>query len=100
MDENIETMLRLVFEVQKNESKAGDFVNLVTKYMSEIDISLTEDEIRKINKNKWKKLIKEKTKDKSFKDFLKENETNEKTSHIQFECLEMSSSLKENVKTD
>ena len=55
-------MLRQVYEVEKNESKAGDFVNLVTKYMSEIDISLSEDEIRKINKNKWKKLVMEKNK--------------------------------------
>ena len=31
---------------------------------------------------------------------LKENETKEKTLHIQFECLEMSSYLKENDKTD
>ena len=46
----METMVRQVYEVQKNESKAGDFVNLVTKDMSEIEICLTEDEIRKINK--------------------------------------------------
>ena len=100
MDENIETMLRQVYEVQKNESKAGDFVNLVTKDMSEIEICLTEDEIKKINKSKWKKLVKEKTKNKAFKDLLKENEAKEKTLHIQFECLEMSSYLKENDKTD
>ena len=47
-----------------------------------------------------KKLVKEKTKDKAFKDLIKENETKEKTLHIQFECLEMSSYLKENDKTD
>ena len=31
---------------------------------------------------------------------MNENEKKEKTSHIQFECLEMSSYLKENDKTD
>ena len=93
-------MLRQVYKVQKNESKAGDFVNLVTKDMLEIDISLTEDEIKKINKNKWKKHVKEKRADKAFKDLVKENETKEKTSHIQFECLEISRYLKENDKTD
>ena len=53
-------------------------MNLVKKDFSEIDISLTEDEIKKLNKNKWKKLVREKTKDKVFKKLLKENKTKAK----------------------
>ena len=49
-------MWRQIYEVQKNESKAGDFLNLVTKDMSEIDISLTEDEIKKKTKTNGRNL--------------------------------------------
>ena len=84
---------------RKKESRKGDFFNMVSKDMNEVDITMTDFEIRNMSKQKWKRLCKDKTKNKAFLDLIKENSQKEKTKDIQFECLEMSEYLKENEKT-
>ena len=100
LDQSTETMIRKVYEMQKTDSKIGDFVYLVTTDFAEIDINLTDEEITNFNKVTWKKLVKEKTKHKAFVVLSEENKTKEKTKHIKFECLEMSKYLRENDRTD
>ena len=95
----MESMISQVYHEQKKESRKGDFSNMVSKDMNEVDITMTDFEIRNMSKQKWKRLCKNKTKNKAFLDLIKENSQKEKTKDIQFECLEMSQYLKENEKT-
>ena len=95
----MESMLSKVYHEQKTESRKGDFFNMVSKDMLEVNIIMTDIEIRNISKGNWKRLCKERTKNKAFLDLIKENSDKEKTKHIMFESLEMSEYLKENKKT-
>jgi hypothetical protein len=98
LDESMESMLSKVYHEQKTESRKGDFFNMVSKDMLEVNIIMTDIEIRNISKGNWKRLCKERTKNKAFLDLIKENSDKEKTKHINFESLEMSEYLKENKK--
>ena len=66
--------------------------------MLEVNIIMTDIEIGNISKGNWKRLCKERTKNKAFLDLIKENSDKEKTKHIKIESLEMSEYLKENKK--
>ena len=92
-------MISQVYHQQKKDSKKGDFVNMVTKDIPEVEIKMTDDEIKQMSKGTWKRLCKMKTKNKAFVELVKENSQKEKTKHIKFDCLEMSEYLKENKKT-
>ena len=62
---------------QKKESRKGDFYNMVSKDLLEVNITMTDVEIRQISKGQWKRLCKERTKNKAFSDLIKENSQKE-----------------------
>jgi len=96
LDEQEDTMIRQVFDTLKTESKKGDFVDLVTKDMKEINLKVTYEEIKTCTKRKWNELVNIKTEEKGFKTLVEENKTKEKTKHISFERLQMSDYLQKN----
>ena len=51
INEVIGTIVRDVFDVQKRESKNGDFVNQVNQGLEEVRIHLTEEEIKSKSKS-------------------------------------------------
>ena len=51
-------MLRKVYEVLKNNSRNGDFVDLVQKDLNETEIELTENKIEKSPRVEQKKYVK------------------------------------------
>ena len=71
---------------------------MVTKDLVEVEIKITDDEIKQMSKGTWKRLCKMKTKNKAFVELVKENSQKEKTEHIKVYCLEISEYLKENKK--
>ena len=54
LNESIESTIRQVFETQKDDSKTGDFVNLVSRGKKALSIDPWEEEIKLMNKNVWK----------------------------------------------
>jgi len=99
IEQKPETMMKQVYDEQKVKCRKGDFVDQVEKDKIELDIKLEDKEIKEILKPKWKEMIKRKTKEKAFKDLLKENSEKTKTKDIVFEDLELSDYLKENKNT-
>ena len=64
-----------------------------------LEINLTDDEIAETPKKVWKKIVKEQTIHVAFTNLVEENRTKEKTKHIVFEELKMSTYLSENKNT-
>ena len=63
LTEPMNTMIRQVYEELKNESRKGDFVDLVRRDMDDLNIELSDDEIKLVNKSQWKKYVHEKVKE-------------------------------------
>ena len=55
LNEDMETMLRQVYEVLKTDSRKGDFVDLVQQDLNDVDIEISENEIKHTPKLQWKK---------------------------------------------
>ena len=89
LTEPMNTMIRQVYEELKNESRKGDFVDLVRRDMDDLNIELSDDEIKLVNKSQWKKYVHEKVKETALNNLLEENETKTKTKHIQYDELKM-----------
>ena len=75
LNENMNSMIRQVFEVIKTDSRKGDFYYLVKQDMSDLEIEIPEEDIIKMNKLHWKKFIHRTVKEASLKTLLEENET-------------------------
>ena len=56
LSENISSILRKVYDTMKCDSRKGDFYNLVKKDMEDLDIAMTEEDIREHARTKWKYL--------------------------------------------
>ena len=78
LEESIGSMVSQVYHEQKKESRKGDFFNMVSKDLMEVNITMTDVEIRQISKGQWKRLCKERTKIKAFSYLIKENSQKEK----------------------
>ena len=66
LDEDIESMIRRVYEEQKNESIKGDFSYLTKSDLDELKMKITEDDIIKHTKASWNKLINQETENFAF----------------------------------
>ena len=83
----------------KNESRKGDFYDLVQKDLEDLNIVLSEEDIQDLTKSQWKKYVHEKAKEEAFKALIEENDQKSKTKHIAFEKLAMSEYLVRNKNT-
>ena len=95
LNEPMESMIRQVFEEMKNESKKGDFYDLIKKDLKALEIKATENEINKHTKNQWKRYLKLKIKESALKHLIAEN-MNKRTKNIDYEELDMQGYLKQN----
>ena len=66
-------MIRQVYETLKEDSRKGDFCDLVRKDLEEVEIDFSEEDIMTISKMDWKKYVHEKIKDASLKYLVNEN---------------------------
>ena len=99
LNENMNTMLRKVYEVLKTDSRKGDFVDLVQHDLNDLEIELSENEIQNTTKVQWKRFINIKVKEAAFQYLIAENNEKSKTKHINFDSLQMSKYLAENKST-
>ena len=51
-------MIQKIFEAQKIKPSPGDFIELVKNDLETIGLKITEEDIRKISKHKFKKIVK------------------------------------------
>ena len=99
-------MMYKVFEATLNEPIKNDFVNVCKKYLEELKISLSFEEIRKLSKCKFKKIVKEKIEIAAFKYLIELKNSPgrdgkmSKVSNIKYEKLEMQQYLYENNNTN
>ena len=99
LHESMDSMVRQVFEEQKEDSKKGDFKDLTDKDRISLDIKYQDHKIEASTKQSWKKFLKHKVKIAAFNHLLLENSTKEKTREVKFEDLKMSQYLEKNIKT-
>ena len=78
-----------MFETQKGDSRNGNFVDLVSKDIKELNIDLSEVEIKSMNKIMWKIFVDRKIKEADLKHLNEENSKMKKTKHISFEQFKM-----------
>ena len=62
-------MIRKVYVKQKMNTSQGDFAELAAKDKENLDLPISDSEIPVINKAKFKKIVKAKTKQAAFKLF-------------------------------
>ena len=99
LNESMTSMIRQVFEVQKLDSRKGDFCELIKKDLNDLNIEMNDEEIKSFSKSQWKKYVHTKTKSAAF-DFLnEENKQKTRTKHIVFEDLNTREYLVENKST-
>ena len=96
LDEDEETMVKKVYKAMKEDSKVGDFVDLIKKDMKTVNINLTDDEIKEETTIKWKTLVNKEVKNAALQYLKTENNKKTKTKDIDFESLEMSEYLARN----
>ena len=87
------SLLNRVFIAQKHNPTRGDWVQNVTKLLSEYDIKMTLSEIRNMKPSLYKSMVKRKVHDKAFKDLIKKKNDGQKGSLIKYEKLEMATYL-------
>ena len=93
LNEDINSMIRQVFDALREDSRKGDFISLTKKDKIDLQIDKTDEEIADMTKGTWKKYVKEMVKSAAFKSLVQENNTKEKTRDIQFETLKISEYL-------
>ena len=90
-------LVRKIYDVQKLNPSTGDFTELVKEDMSSIGLGLTEDEISKIPKQRFKKLVKQKIYDKAFL-YLKDlKDGHSKMQNMEYGAFEVASYLKSSL---
>ena len=82
MNEDINSLIRQVFEALREDSRKGDFVFQTNKDRIYLKIDKTDEEISEMSKHKWKKHIKDMVRLAALKSLVKENDSKEKTRDI------------------
>ena len=99
LKEDKDSMIYNVFKALNEDSRKGDFVDLVNRDRNELKIDLLNEEIEKMSVWMWKKLVNSKVKEAAFEYLTEENNSKEKTKDINFSELKMSEYLEKNMNT-
>ena len=81
LQQDKESMMHKVFKAILENPLKNDFVRTCQKYLEKLDIKSSFEEIEKMSKLSFKKLVKENTKKAAFK-YLIEEKTNNQKLHI------------------
>ena len=84
LNESIKSIIRQVYDVLKQDSRKGDFLNLVKKDLKHCNIQMTEEEIKIYTKTRWKNLVSNKVKLTAFVYLVEENFKLKNTKNIFF----------------
>ena len=67
LQKDVTELVRRVYEAQKNDPSPGDFILLVKSDFARIGVNISDNEISKMKKQQFRKLVKTKTSDAAFK---------------------------------
>ena len=87
------SILSRVFRAQKQNPTRGDWVQNVTKLLSEYNINMTLSEIKCKKPSLFKSMVKRKVHAKAFEGLVKKKNDGQKGCYIEYEELEMASYL-------
>ena len=82
-------LIHRVYHAQKRQPVKGDWVNLIEDDLDCLSINLKENEIQKMNKNKFKKYVKGKVKSRALKYLNQIKEKHSKVKDIKYNKLEI-----------
>ena len=85
-----------MYSALKEDSRKGDFYQLVQKDLKDLNIEMTDSDIKNHKKSQWEMYVKEQVKNAAFLFLVMENSSKTKTKYIQFSELKMSDYLFEN----
>ena len=88
-------MIYKVFKATSENPVKNDFVETCKKYIKQLDIKLTFEEISEMSSNRFKNIVKQKTEEAGFNHLLKEKNKQKKIVDIEYKKLEMQEYLKE-----
>ena len=87
-------LIRKFYEAQKCKTSKGDWVKIVKEDMNEINLEMTDLQISKMTKQKFKKNLKKKISTEAFNYLIKIKETHSKMSEVEYKGLQIQSYLK------
>ena len=99
LNEDINSLLRQVFDALREDSRKGDFISLTNRDRIDLKIDQTNEEIADMTKCMWKKYVKEMVKSAALESLVEENNTKERTRDIMFETLQISGYLETDMRT-
>ena len=86
-------MIRKVYDVQKSDTSPGDFSELVSNDKKDIELNLSDSEIQRLTKTKFKKILKTKINQAAFKYLTSLKQGHSKMDGISYTHLEKASYL-------
>jgi hypothetical protein len=89
------SMIYKVFKATSENPVKNDFVETCKKYLKQLDIKLTFEEISEMSSNRLKNIVKQKTEEAGFNHLLKEKNKQKKIVDIEYKKLEIQEYLKE-----
>ena len=89
-----EELVREIFEAQKEDPKDGDFVQIIGKDATSIDLNVDENEVKKIKKAEFKKVVRSKVQYAAFQYLNKKKQTHSKVKDLEYKQLETQTYLK------
>jgi hypothetical protein len=96
LNESTTSIIRQVYDALKQDSRKGDFFQLVQKDLKHCNLQMTEEEIKNYTKTKWKNVVSDKVKRTAFDDLVAENLKLENTKNIVFKEMKLSNYLNDN----
>ena len=89
LQQDKDSMLYKVFEATAQNPLKNYFVKICEKYLERLEINLSFEDIEKMSKMSFKKLVKEKTKEVALKYLIKQKNSQSKISTMNYEKLEI-----------
>ena len=75
-------LTRRIYDAMKEEPLKDDWIHLVTKDMSDINLNLSDDQISKLSKSEFKILVKSKMRNSAYVEFERVKQGHSKVKHI------------------
>ena len=88
LQRSTEELVRKVYDVQKEDSSPGDFVQLVSEDKAMINLSMSDVEIERLKKTKFKSIVRNKIKHAAYKSLNAQKEKHSKMSGLVYKKLE------------
>ena len=82
-------LVRKIYEAQKIDPTPGDFSELVKEDLEIIELNITDTEIMRETKAKFKSVVKSKVRNAAFKDLIKIQQTHSKMKLIEYKTFKM-----------